>query len=415
MDDHFRRAVDAVSERRLAERLGALARIGGTDAGGITRLALTAEERAAQGLVASWLEPLGYDARRDDAGNLLCRHGGEPTLLVGSHLDTVPEGGAFDGALGVVVAAEVAEALAAGAIDAWLTVVAWMGEEGPRFGVGLFGSATATGLLHGDAWSRADTSGTTAREAAAALLGREPDLSAARIDPSTVRAYLEVHMEQSEDLAEAGVPLAVVSAIVGLTHARVTVEGRADHAGATAMRDRRDALTAASEMILAVERIAREADGRAIATVGEVHVVPNAPNVVPGRCRFSLDVRAPEDAARADALGKIRAVVDEVAVRRGVQARLEELESPLATPMDPRVMDVIRSACKDVGVSPLVLPSRAGHDAQNLARAGIPTGMLFARSTHGSHRPDEHVDPGDAALAARAAVVACARLAATAG
>jgi allantoate deiminase len=410
IDNQEGRALDAVSEERIAARIAELATIGGLANRGVTRLGLTVEEQAARDLVRSWLAPLDFACRQDGAGNLYCGFGDPPRVLLGSHLDSVREGGRFDGALGVVMAVEVAEAAFAVGLDLPLEVAAWQGEEGVRFGVGLFGSASVTGLLPDGAWELADREGATAREAATALFGHAPDDGRDLLDRSALRAYLEPHMEQSSTLDAAGRPLGVVTRIVGLDHGLVTVEGRADHAGATRMEDRQDALAAAAECILAVERLSREAQGRAIATVGEVEVLPNAPNVVPGRCVLSLDTRSAQDEARDALLGAIRDAVEAIAAGRGERAEVASLGAVPAQPLDPDVVSALDRACRAIGQVPEQLVSRAAHDAQNLARFGIPTGMLFVRSTHGSHNPAEHVEVEDAALGVRALLLTSARL-----
>jgi allantoate deiminase len=403
-------ALGLVSKERISARIGELARIGGLPNGGITRLGLTGEEQAARDLVRSWLEPLGFACRQDSAGNLFGARGEEPRVLLGSHVDSVREGGRFDGALGVVMAVEVAEAAAGAGLDLPLEIVAWQGEEGVRFGVGLFGSAAATGLLPAGAWDLADRDGVTAREAASRLFGREPEQAGDLLDRSAIRAYLEPHMEQSSSLDASGRPLGVVTRIVGLDHGLITVEGRADHAGATAMPERRDALAAAAGCILAVERLSREAAGRAIATVGEVQVEPNAPNVVPGRCLLSLDTRSADDVERDALLDAIRDAVEQIAARRGVRAEVTSLGAIPAQPLDSGVIDALDQACRTAGRKPLRLVSRAAHDAQNLAKFGIPTGMLFVRSTHGSHNPAKHVEIEDSAVGVRALLFVCAGL-----
>jgi allantoate deiminase len=403
-------ALAAVSAERIAGRIEALAAIGRDPAGGITRLALTAEEEAARDLVRSWLAPLGYQCNQDDAGNLHCLAGDGPSVLVGSHLDTVPQGGAYDGALGVVAAAEVAEALHRAEIATPLHVVAWTGEEGARFGTGLFGSAAACGLLPERAWERRDAGGRTVLEAAGELLGRPVHPQDATLERQAVRAYLELHIEQASTLEHRGCPLGVVTAIVGLYHGRVHLHGRADHAGATAMGERKDALAAAAECVLAVEEASSAAAGGAIATVGEIDVLPGAQNVVPGSATFSLDVRSVSPRRRADLLTAILDRVERICTRRGVAWKLERLGDAGPVPMTEEVARVLASACDRLGVAAPRLPSMAGHDAQNLAAIGVPTGMLFVRSTHGSHNPDEHADAADAALGAKALLLACAWL-----
>jgi allantoate deiminase len=404
------RALAAVSAERIAERVQELAAIGRDPAGGITRLALTAEEQAARELVRSWLVPLGYRCTQDDAGNLHAPAGDGPAVLVGSHLDTVPQGGAYDGALGVIAAVEVAEALHRAEVAVPLHVVAWTGEEGVRFGTGLFGSAAACGLLPDGSWERRDPGGHTVLEAAAELLGRPVRPEGAALRRERVRAYLELHIEQASTLERRGCPLGVVTAIVGLYHGRVHVQGRADHAGATAMGERKDALAAAAECVLAVEEVSAAAAGGAIATVGEIEVRPGAQNVVPGSATFSLDVRSVSPERRADALAAILDRVERICAGRGLDWRVEALGDAAPVPMTEEVAAALASACERIGVAAPRLPSMAGHDAQNLAAVGVPTGMLFVRSTNGSHNPDEHADAADAALGAQALLLACVSL-----
>jgi allantoate deiminase len=404
------RALAAVSAARIADRVEALAAIGPDPGGGMTRLGLTAEEQRARDLVGSWLAPLGYQCAQDDAANLHCRAGEEPRVLVGSHLDTVPRGGRYDGALGVVAAVEVAEALHHAGIALGLHVAAWTGEEGVRFGTGLFGSAAACGLLEVRDWERTDAAGRSARQAAAELLGRRVRPESVPLRRASLRACLELHIEQSSVLERRGCELGVVSAIVGLYHGVVTVAGRADHAGTTAMGERQDALAAAAECVLAVEEVSVRFAGAAIATVGEIEVVPGAKNVVPGSCAFSLDVRSVSDERRGEAVAAVLAGVERICQRRGVGWRVETVGEAPAVRMDERVQGVLEAACERLGVPAPRMPSMAGHDAQNLASIGVPTGMLFVRSTGGSHNPREHASADDAAQGARALLLACAAL-----
>ena len=321
----------------------------------------------------------------------------------------MPEGGRFDGALGVLCAVEAVESL----IDANLRlrrpieVVAWADEEGARFGVGLFGSTAAFGRLARGVGDRRDRDGVSIAEALRAL-GERGDPAAARRDSKDLAAYIELHIEQGPRLEAAGLPLAVVSDIVGIYHARVAIRGRADHAGATVMAARADALAAAAEIVLAVERIAL---GRtdSVGTVGEIAVRPGAKNVVPGECVFSLDLRAARDHD-----GLVREVLEEVtriANARGVEASVDDLARVPATRLDPEIRDLLKRAAKSVGVDAPELVSGAGHDAQNPALSGVPTGMIFVRSTGGSHTPREFASIDDAALGAQALANAIKELA----
>jgi allantoate deiminase len=394
---------------RLERRSAELARIGGSGTA-VSRLGLSAGEQHARELVGGWLAARGAQVRRDAAANLFARFPGEgEAILVGSHLDSVPEGGRFDGALGVLCAVEAVESL----VDAKLKlrrpieVVAWADEEGARFGVGLFGSTAAFGRLAPGVGERRDRDGVSIAEALRAL-GERGDPAAARRDPRELAAYLELHIEQGPRLETAGLPLGVVSDIVGIYHARVAIGGRADHAGATVMTARADALAAAAEVVLAVERIAR---GRpdSVGTVGEIAVRPGAKNVVPGECVFSLDLRAASDHD-----GLVQEVLDAVmriAKSRGVEASIDDLARVPVTRLDRKVRDVLRRATKSVGVDAPELVSGAGHDAQNPALSGVPTGMIFVRSTGGSHTPREFASTDDAALGAQALANALKELA----
>jgi allantoate deiminase len=394
---------------RLERRSSELSRIAGRGTS-VSRLGLSADEQQARELVGGWLAARGAEVRRDAAANLFARFPGDgETILVGSHLDSVPEGGRFDGALGVLCAVEAVESL----IDAKvktrrpIEVVAWADEEGARFGVGLFGSTAAFGRLARGVGDRRDRDGISIAEALRAL-GEDGDPAAARRDPKDLAAYLELHIEQGPRLEAAGLPLGIVSDIVGIYHARVAIRGRADHAGATVMTARADALVAASEIVLAVERIAR---GRsdAVGTVGEIAVRPGAKNVVPGECTFSLDLRAARD--HDDLVREVLDAVTSIASERGVEASVDDLARVPATPLDPKIRDVLKRATRSVGVEAPMLVSGAGHDAQNPALSGVPTGMIFVRSTGGSHTPREFAAIDDATLGAQALANAIKELA----
>lgn len=389
-----------VDPARLGKRIAELAAIGGNGTA-VTRLGLSAEEQAARDLVGGRLAALGAAVRRDAAGNLIARFGGDgPAVLAGSHLDSVPDGGRFDGALGVLCAVEAVESLreAGARFRRPVEVVAWADEEGARFGLGLYGSCAAFGRLPAGAAERRDARGVSIAEALRAL-GERGEPEAARLPAGAVAAYLELHIEQGPRLERAGVALGVVSDIVGIFHARVTVEGRADHAGTTAMDARRDALAGAAAMLLAVEAVARSREG-AVATVGEIAVRPGAKNVVPGAATFSLDVRAGEPAALEAAVREIRAAVRRVGDERGLRSIVDVLSSVPVTPLEPALRDLFRRAAAAEGVAAPVLVSGAGHDAMNAQLSGVPAAMLFVRSTGGSHTPREHCDAADAALGA---------------
>ena len=412
---------------RLQQRIDELAAIARSDdpareiyGTSVSRLGLTADEQRARDAVAAWCAPHGAEMRRDEAANLYARFAGRdadaPVLLVGSHLDSVPVGGRFDGALGVCIAVEaVVSLIEAGVRFARpVEIVGWADEEGARFGIGLFGSAAAFRRLPKGAAELRDKSGISIADALRAL-GLSGDPTRAARDPKGIRAYLEPHIEQGPRLERAGLALGVVSDIVGIYHARVTIEGRADHAGATVMGARLDALVAATYAIQALERIA-SSEPDTVGTVGEISVRPGAKNVVPGECTFSLDIRAPRQESIDRVKDELQAELHRL--MRGSDGRdrargwrVETLHEVPVTPLDSGIRDVLMDAVRSVGVEPPLLVSGAGHDAQNPSLSGVPTGMIFVRSTGGSHTPTEFAATADAALAARALELAVRELA----
>jgi acetylornithine deacetylase/succinyl-diaminopimelate desuccinylase-like protein len=341
---------------RALERLDELYAIGGGP--GANRPAGSEGEDRAHDLAVGWLEAAGLEVERDAAGNLLGRLRGTrpelPEVWTGSHLDSVPEGGRLDGALGVVAAIEAVERI--GRQERTLAVVAFRGEE-----VGCIGSRARTDEI-------------------GALPG----------------AFLELHIEQGPRLERAGAPLAVVPSIVGYARGTVATRGRAGHAGTTPMEIRQDALVAAAGRVLAI-RDAAESIPEAVATVGQLTVEPGAANVVPAAVSFTVDARAP-DRERLDAL--VAAIGFEPTLR----------VEPVA--MDAAVCAAVRAAIEELGQPVLELPSGAGHDAGILAAAGVPSAMLFVRSRNGgiSHSPDEHSDDEDVLLAIDALELALRKL-----
>ena len=405
----MRAALAKVDVARLGERIEELGAIGRTADGGVTRLGLSPEEDAAKTLVARWLQARGGRITRDPAANLIAGFGsGDRAIVIASHLDSVPNGGKYDGHLGVLCAVELIEAAtAAGVTLPRLDIIGWTDEEGARFGVGLFGSAAAYGRLPEGVAARRDRDGVSIADALRAL-GHEGDPNAAR-RRGTDRLYLELHIEQGPNLERAKRPLGVVRTIVGITHLRVTVEGAAGHAGTTPMEGRRDALVAAAEMVLALDDAARRRGGT-VATVGEISAEPGAKNVIPGRVIFTVDVRSPDDDARRAVVSVLEDAKRDAVQRRGVRVDFDTLADLPAVELDKGIRDALGEALREVGVEPLELVSGAGHDAQNPALAGVPTGMLFIRSTNGSHNPREHATAEDAALATKALILSIARL-----
>jgi allantoate deiminase len=382
---------------RVWQRLEELGEIGADPAGGVTRLALTPEERAATALVRRWMEEAGMETRIDGVGNLVGTYPGRdrslPAVATGSHLDTVPNGGRYDGALGVVAGVECVQRFS----ELGLTfprdiqVVAFVGEEPSRF-PGFVGSQALVGRL-GEVSAVRSLQGETLAEALAAC-GLDPE-EAGKTRWRPLRAFLELHIEQGRVLEDAGVPVGIVTAIAGLRILECTLVGLADHAGATPMPVRKDALCAGAEVVLAVERIARSFGDDAVATVGKLEVRPGGANVIPGLVRLSVDLRH-TDARRLDALYRqVQQTIEEVQRRRGVSGTTRTLLAVEPVPVDAELTSLLCGICEERHLDFRLLPSGAGHDSQNIAALG-PIAMIFVRTRQGiSHSPDEYASPSD--------------------
>lgn len=378
--------------------------------GGILRTYLSEEHHRQNDLAASWMQEAGLSTRIDAAGTLIGRMEGRepglPALLLGSHLDSVPGAGRYDGPLGVIMALEVIHRLAPhrDQLPFAVEVVAFADEEGSRFGSGLFTSYAMAGAWQQDWWEHTDDQGLTLREAFESF-GLDPTrIGEAARAPEEIRGYLEAHIEQSTQLEEAGRALGVVTSIVGERCFTLTVTGEARHAGGTAYHHRRDALVGAAEMIAAVEEIGRRRE--VVATVGQIEAAPGAVNVIPREVVFSIDLRAPADAPREAAWEEMSARLHELAEARGLRLTVEEfLRAPAVECSAPlqKVIAAAISTTDDAGAEdPLHTYSRAGHDGVAMSEV-TEIGMLFIRCTGGiSHHPDEHVTAPDVALGIQA-------------
>jgi allantoate deiminase len=391
-----------VSARRVLDRCDELAGLSALPGGLIERTYLTAEHAAANALVGRWMAGAGLTGWQDTAGNQRGRmegaHPGLPALLLGSHLDTVPRAGRYDGVLGVMIAIEVAARLRDGdPLPFALELAAFADEEGTRFGAALLGSRALAGTWDPAWWRLEDAAGTNLRDAFTAF-GLDPDaVGTAARRPWELIGYLEAHIEQGPVLEDRDRALAPVSSIAGARRMAVTVTGRAAHA-ATGYGLRRDALAGASEAILAVERLA-EAHGLT-ATVGRIAAAPGVVNVVPGSATFSLDVRAASDAVRDAGLAVVLAEAEAICGRRGLTLDVEQTHAAETVHCSPRMYAAWERAVRGTGDErPLTLPSTAGHDAMAVA-AVADVGMLFIRCAGGvSHHPAESVREDDVALA----------------
>jgi hydantoinase/carbamoylase family amidase len=378
----------------LMDRLAELAAV--TDGPeGLTRLFLSPAHRRAAGLVAGWMRDAGLEPRIDAIANVCGDNGvAGPKLLLGSHIDTVRNAGWYDGNYGVLAAIEAVRR--AGTLPFGVEVIAFGDEEGVRFPQTLSGSRALAGMFSPAALDGRDAEGVSMREALLAFgLAHPEEIAVVARMPREVLGYVELHIEQGPVLEAQGLAAGVVTAINGASRYAVSVTGQAGHAGTVPMAMRYDALTAAAEMILAVEAVARErAD--VVATVGRLSMKPGAPNSIPGTVAFSVDLRAPVDADRLEAAAAIRAGLDRIAVSRRVDYEVLQTHEAAATACAPWLQAQLAAAMSARGMAPFHLPSGAGHDAMAMA-ALCPVGMLFVRCAGGvSHTPEENISAEDA-------------------
>lgn len=390
--------VPTVNAARLQEHIEGLSTFGrppgGSFADGVTRVAYSEADLGGRQYVMDLMRKGGLDPRIDAAGNIIGRREGREgalrPIVFGSHVDSVPNGGNFDGPLGTFAALEVMQALAEAGVTTEhpLEMVVWANEEGVAYGNGLDGSRAAAGEVRDgemeqvwDGVSRAD---------AVRRIGGDPARTAqARRAPGSIHCYLELHIEQGGVLEKDGAAIGVVEGIVGIDRFQATVRGVANHAGTTPMPDRHDALVAASRLVLAVNDVVRAEPGRHVGTVGQLTVSPNAPNVVPGLVKLTIELR---DLSAAK-VARLERAIEARAAAIGRETRTEIAIAPLshhdAAMASPQIADAIERACADLHLRSLRLPSGAGHDAQMLARLG-PMGMIFVPSLGGvSHSPKE--------------------------
>jgi len=394
--------------RAIVERAGLLA-AHSDQADALTVTYLTPAHRAAAAQIAAWMREAGLQVHVDAVGNVVGRYAaadpGAKTLITGSHFDTVRNGGRFDGRLGILLPIAVIDDLnrRGERLPYHLEVIAFAEEEGVRFKSSFLASSALVGAFDTALLDRADADGVTMRAAmrAAGLPGDEAAIAALARDPARLAGYIEVHIEQGPVLLDRGLPLGVVTSIAGSVRMSATVTGVAGHAGTTPMSMRRDAAAAAAEMILAVERRCSEA-ATLVGTVGMLGVPNGATNVIPGRCEFSIDIRAGDDATRDAAVDDVVRELNAIARRRGVSLELSQTMRVPCAPCSPRLMDLLERCIARAGAVPLRLPSGAGHDAMILQRV-TDVCMLFVRCGDGgiSHNPRETMTVEDADLAAR--------------
>jgi hydantoinase/carbamoylase family amidase len=382
-----------VSAERLGRDLDALAELGQDPAGGMTRLALSPADAQARAYVFGRMRELGMTTSHDEVGNLVGRWGPAtgPSVMSGSHLDSVPRGGRYDGPLGVVGAVEAVRVLAeAGfAPKKPIDIVVFTGEEGSRFGRGTIGSAAWAGDVPiAEILALRDAGGIAFEDALATYADEGPAVPAKR-PAGAVAAFVELHIEQGGVLESRRLDIGAVTAVAGLVQFVVRLAGDANHAGATPMNLRKDALAGAAEVVLGVEKAARELGGGAVATVGKLEVDPGAFNIIPGAAVLGIDARA-TDPALLDGLERaVRDLAARAAKERGLQAEVTRRQRVAPGPLDERVIGAVERAAAAAGLRSLRMPSGAIHDALHMANH-CPSGMIFIPSSGGkSHCPEE--------------------------
>ncbi len=383
------------------------------DPGSTRRTFLSPPMRDCHREIASWLSPLAVSVTIDAAGNLRglypTNHPNAPRLLIGSHLDTVPNAGAYDGILGVVLAIALLETFEGRRLPFGIEVIGFSEEEGVRFGVPFIGSRALVGRLDHELLSRRDVHGVSIREAIQNF-GLNADQVPAATLKDDVLGYVEFHIEQGPVLGNLGRSLGVVEAIAGQSRVELSFAGSANHAGTTPMHLRRDALAAAAEWIIDVERAALSISDL-VATVGFVEAKPGAVNVIAGEALATLDVRHGSDSVRTEALSDLIARAEQIAKRRGLSVKTNALLSQRAVAMDTFLADRIEDAIRKAGCEPHRMVSGAGHDAMIVAEK-VPAAMIFLRTPGGiSHDPAESVLIEDVAKAIDCGVHLLAQLA----
>jgi N-carbamoyl-L-amino-acid hydrolase len=385
-----------IDRKRLEGTMEERGRIGATERGGLTRLALSDEDKRGRDLMVAWMRQAGLRVTVDQMGNIFGERAGEPgqpPVMMGSHVDSVPTGGKYDGQLGVLCALEAIRTLNDARVRTRhpVTLVVFTNEEGARFQPAMIASGVMAGKIAlEDAYNARDKDGLRLVDELERIgyLGSEPCV------PRALRAYLELHIEQGPQLEEEGLSVGVVEGIVAIAWSRLTIHGVQDHAGPTPMRIRHDALVAAAEAVAGVRGIARQLGGDLVTTVGNLTVTPNIVNAIPGRVTLSIDMRDPRDATLDRALPLLDRVVAEACAREGVTYELQHYWRVPYTPFDREVVNAVERAARATGAGHRRILSGAGHDAQYMAAIGA-TGMVFVPSRGGRSHCEEEFTPMD--------------------
>jgi ureidoglycolate amidohydrolase len=399
-----------IDSDRLQTMLAALTACNSADYPAVTRVVYTEVDQQARTLIRGWCRELGLLLREDGMGNLFARWIGSdaelPAVASGSHIDAIPQAGSYDGTVGVLAVLEAIRALQVGGYTPRRSIdcILFTSEEPTRFGIGCLGSRALAGRLDAARLRALRDADGIGFDAARRAAGFAAPLEQIALTHGAYHAFVELHIEQGPLLERSGIDIGVVTAIAAPAALRVTIDGLGGHAGAVLMAERRDALAAAAELVLAVERIAAGNGPDSVATVGRLLVEPNAANAIPSRVVLDLDVRDIAAEPRDAMLVKIEAALLEIMARRGLHGTLDILNVDPPAACDAVMQQQIREAAADCGLTVMQLVSRAYHDSLFMAQI-CPTAMIFLPCRDGvSHRPDEYASP--AAIAAATAVLA---------
>jgi len=411
-----------INKERLLHDLNAVSRIGIGDHGSVTRLVFSIKELRSRQLLIHLMTQAGLKIHIDRIGNIFGRWNGAnpkaPAVLAGSHLDTVVQGGKFDGPVGVVGALEVVRTLKENKfpLPCPVEVVCFVGEESSRFGFSTLGSSLVAGVVHTkDLANAVDAHGTKLEDILSSMGIYRDNLSSIKRDPASVKAYLELHIEQGPILEAKNKKIGVVTSIAAPTRFKVVYTGQADHSGTTPMEMRKDALVAAAHLIGYVEEIAsqysRMEQGRVVGTVGAMKIEPGVINAIPGKAELSVDIRSISAEAKTHVAGLVRERAQEIAAQREIAVEILPIREEEPVPLDESLLPLIREICEQKGIDYEVMPSGAGHDAMQMAKI-TRAGMIFVPSKRGiSHSPLEWTDPEDICLGAQVLLETVVRVA----
>jgi len=388
--------IKKVNADRLFERILKLANIGKVGDAGTHRFALTNIDKEAQTLVTKWMEEAGMKVRNDDFGNLIGKKEGRdldlPSIVIGSHIDTVPNGGRFDGVIGVLGGIEVVDSININEVqhDYSIEVIAFCDEEGSRFSDGLFGSRGMVGLISTDDLKAKDESGKSRFEALQDMGLNPKKIQKSVRNKEEIKCFLEMHIEQGPYLEEQNKPIGIVEGIAGPSWLKIRIEGIAGHAGTVPMNLRRDPMVGASEAVVEIERICKsDLTGSLVGTVGKIKAFPNGKNVIPNAVEFILDIRDIDLKRKNDSIQQIEDRIQYICKKRKLNASVEKLQEVEPVKCSTKIVNTLQESNEELNFDAPLMLSGAGHDSMYMSQI-TDVGMIFVRSKDGiSHNPKE--------------------------